>query len=124
MRAYDASLPSPPINQLWTINGGPGESASGIEYLGIWVSSNFMANNPVTIYAPDHRGTGLSSCLGNVQRLHPEIYSLLGSQDATSLRALLRLILQPSIGKRARKVYMINIKTIVSFTQRPMPRWI
>lgn len=44
------------------IQGGPGASGAGLEDAGINVASQL--NYPVTIYVPDNRGTGLSSCLG------------------------------------------------------------
>jgi pimeloyl-ACP methyl ester carboxylesterase len=62
MRVYNSVYASPPKDQLWMIQGGPGASGAGLENVGINVASQL--NRPVTVYVPDNRGTGLSSCLG------------------------------------------------------------
>eukprot|EP00029_Vermamoeba_vermiformis_P011787 TRINITY_DN6587_c0_g1_i1.p1 TRINITY_DN6587_c0_g1~~TRINITY_DN6587_c0_g1_i1.p1 ORF type:complete len:525 (+),score=73.78 TRINITY_DN6587_c0_g1_i1:3-1577(+) len=62
LRAYNSSLSQPPSDQLWMIQGGPGASGAGLEDAGLNVAA--LMGRQVTVYVPDNRGTGLSSCLG------------------------------------------------------------
>ena len=88
-RSYNSSLPTG--DSVWLIQGGPGDTTRGFEYLAdILVSSNPL----LTVYMVDQRGAGLSSPLvvshPPAGSFNPYNASLLKEYDSANLEIIAR----------------------------------